>query len=260
MSGGMHSAGESHDTTWRHRSSSSTSVEGSGRTFFDDELMVPGLVRTVPRTLHTPSRHWHLVWCNERCFKPEAAGLRSMLQVVALEGGGSIICYKKEQSPYVLLCAWREVKPCLEGLERNQVQQQPLAIGVHTETAPSHERASEWARTLPAGTVTVFDELRAPALKEFLAASCGINCQDVPELEQRSLSIPELWLSQEQAQPQGIRPDDAGHQNRMRSQASSPEGTVAAMPSVQRLSVSELLRLLEENPENGLQSDVIVGV
>eukprot|EP00931_Biecheleriopsis_adriatica_P099263 TRINITY_DN7365_c0_g3_i1.p1 TRINITY_DN7365_c0_g3~~TRINITY_DN7365_c0_g3_i1.p1 ORF type:complete len:274 (-),score=36.61 TRINITY_DN7365_c0_g3_i1:66-887(-) len=273
MLGGMQMGGETDDTTLHHRSSSSTSVEGSGRSYFDGELMMPGLVRTIPRNmtsrLRTPRRHWQLAWCNEDCFKAATARLRQMLLGVALEGGGSMVCHKKakkflewltrdeQTTPYVLLCVWREAKPCLEGLE-HLVERQPLAICVHVETARSHERASEWAQTLPTNRVKIFDELRAPALKEFLATFCGINFDNVPGLEQRYSMTPELGLSdQEQFQSEGISPCHVGQRDGMETQAASNESAVAAMPSVQRLTVSELLRLLQEG---GLQTDAIVSL
>eukprot|EP00931_Biecheleriopsis_adriatica_P059787 TRINITY_DN3583_c0_g3_i1.p1 TRINITY_DN3583_c0_g3~~TRINITY_DN3583_c0_g3_i1.p1 ORF type:complete len:269 (+),score=36.30 TRINITY_DN3583_c0_g3_i1:82-888(+) len=268
MSGGGQTAGETPDATLRHRSSSSTDIEVPGQIYFRDQLMVPGPVTTLQRR---QNRHWHLVWCHEHCFKPDAAGQCRMLQGVALEGGGSLVCHKKaarflewlanNRTPYVLLSDWREAKPCLEGLERHAgaFRGQPLVTCVYTETAQIYERAHMWARGLPSNEVTVFSELSVEPLKEFLTSHCSISFQEAPEVVLTNSTAPAVWLSQGQPRPHGTASDHVVSQrSRMDAQSvASRETAVAEMRNVQRLSVSEVIRLLQEGR---LQSDAVVSV
>eukprot|EP00931_Biecheleriopsis_adriatica_P099261 TRINITY_DN7365_c0_g2_i1.p1 TRINITY_DN7365_c0_g2~~TRINITY_DN7365_c0_g2_i1.p1 ORF type:complete len:282 (-),score=19.47 TRINITY_DN7365_c0_g2_i1:218-1000(-) len=257
-------------TSYQH---SSSSTEYPDQICSDNRSMAPGAVRTIQRQAvkrmvslsKSQSRHWYLVWCHERCHKPDAAKLRDMLLKVAAEGGGSIVLHKKSnkllewlarhgESRYVLLSDWREAKPCLEGLGCSEgvVKGQPLAFCVYCESMKTYERALEWAQGIPRGMVQVFGELSGASLKEFLAACCGIRFQDVPELATMDSMTPEVWLSQNQPYPQGSVPHLVDRQVHIETQTALHEDVVPE--SEQHLSVMELLHL----HRNSWQNDVII--
>eukprot|EP00931_Biecheleriopsis_adriatica_P099262 TRINITY_DN7365_c0_g2_i2.p2 TRINITY_DN7365_c0_g2~~TRINITY_DN7365_c0_g2_i2.p2 ORF type:complete len:169 (-),score=20.23 TRINITY_DN7365_c0_g2_i2:142-648(-) len=120
-------------------------------------------------------------------------------------------------------------------------------------------RASEWAQGLPPDEVKAFSELSGEPVREFLTAHCGITFQEAPEVVPTNRMAPALVLSQDQSHPHGSTPPHVVSQrNGTEVQEASSENVTAEMPSVQHLPVSELLRLLQEDPANGLQSDVIV--
>eukprot|EP00434_Breviolum_minutum_P044238 symbB.v1.2.039493.t1/scaffold6603.1/size28196/2 len=83
------------------------------------------------------SLRWHAVWCHERCHKTDAATLRAQLQLVISRYNGELICQKTagkfklwldqerdeggkgatEESFYILLSDWRQLKPCMDILQ-----------------------------------------------------------------------------------------------------------------------------------------------
>jgi len=119
---------------------------------------------------------WSMVWCHERCHKPDLEGFREALRAAMVDAGGNLVCLKKatglhrrvqnlQAMPFVLLCDWREAKPCMELLADNSYGWSHLMI-VYTEHMKQFKMASRWAEeqcdqhvvhVIPSTTIT--DEL-----------------------------------------------------------------------------------------------------
>lgn len=71
---------------------------------------------------------WLMIWCHERCYKPERSELRAHLTDVAMSLNAGILCMKKavkyetwmkrsNSRTHVLITDWREAKPCLQAMQ-----------------------------------------------------------------------------------------------------------------------------------------------
>jgi len=99
---------------------------------------------------------WSMIWCHERCHKPDMEEFRKALQE-AIEGvGGELVCLKKasvferwlhrmQPFPYVMLCDWREAKPCMEVWEQLDNTAPRFTI-VCTSNMKQFKVASKWAQ------------------------------------------------------------------------------------------------------------------
>jgi len=103
---------------------------------------------------------WRVVWCHERCHKPDNEGQRAQLKEVTGTAGASLVCLKKaskyadwlrkgQRPAYILLTDWREVKPCLGFASKIAVSNQPTFTVVLCEEQRHFERAHAWAEALP---------------------------------------------------------------------------------------------------------------
>mmetsp|Transcript_121640 Transcript_121640/g.305937 ORF Transcript_121640/g.305937 Transcript_121640/m.305937 type:complete len:296 (-) Transcript_121640:115-1002(-) len=106
---------------------------------------------------------WTLVWCSERCCKPEQEEIRKGLASAARKAGGKLMCVRKAAKfsawfsakcrlPLVLVVDWREVKPCMEYLDTvkeagNGFNSMPAVVVVLAGTPAIFKRASAWAKT-----------------------------------------------------------------------------------------------------------------
>jgi len=113
----------------------------------DDELLFEGRVRAS----------WLLIWCHERCYKPERSALRAHLTEVAMSLSAGILCVKKavkyeawmkrtNNKFHVLITDWREAKPCVHAVEESQQEDSwPEMIIILCDLPKSHENAVQWA-------------------------------------------------------------------------------------------------------------------
>lgn len=140
----------------------------------------PNSPRRSPTNSTNSTLTWRLVWCHERCHKPENEGLRALLGDAARSAGAALVCFKKaskfavwlwsaQRPPYILLTDWRELKPCINTAKQVHISNQPTFTVVFCQEARLHERASAWAKSLPprADPVHVCKDLTF--LKTFLA-------------------------------------------------------------------------------------------
>jgi len=113
------------------------------------------------------SLRWHAVWCHERCHKTDAATLRAQLQLVISRYNGELICQKTagkfklwldqerdeggkgttEESFYILLSDWRQLKPCMDILQEGG--EQPAAVILLCEQAKGVAKAQLWNDSRP---------------------------------------------------------------------------------------------------------------
>jgi len=110
------------------------------------------------------SLRWHAVWCHERCHKTDAATLRAQLQLVISRYNGELICQKTagkfklwldqergkgatEESFYILLSDWRQLKPCMDILQEGV--EQPAAVILLCEQAKGVAKAQLWNDSRP---------------------------------------------------------------------------------------------------------------
>lgn len=121
------------------------------------------------------SREWEVVWCHERCFKPEAQPFRKKIRVLANMHRADLGSVKKieklllhfqhleKQVPPVrfqffgIATDWREAKPCLKILRRTEDIQSGIQLtSVHAQIRPKflvvfcenelqHKKAIHWA-------------------------------------------------------------------------------------------------------------------
>jgi len=103
---------------------------------------------------------WRILWCHERCHKPDNEGRRAQLNEVTRTAGASLVCLKKaskygdwlrkgQRPPYILLTDWREVKPCLGIASQVMLSNQPTFTVVLCEEQSHFDRAHAWAGALP---------------------------------------------------------------------------------------------------------------
>jgi len=114
-----------------------------------------------------PKGWWRLIWCHERCHKPENEMLCNALRRAVRDMGASLICLKKanqfvdwlqrtQRPPYVLVTDWREAQPCLQSLQQGASRadggrselDMPACVVVLCNSLRQFGRASEWARNL----------------------------------------------------------------------------------------------------------------
>lgn len=123
-----------------------------------------------------------LVWCNERCHKTDF-DLRLQMQDLAGEAGLSLVPLKKAKrfagwlqkhsetmSPYILVCEWREAKPCFEALQETGLQA-PELLFCMPEADSAVRRARSWARFMVESStldVRVVEDM--PSLQDELSA------------------------------------------------------------------------------------------
>lgn len=105
-------------------------------------------------------KSWRVVWCHERCHKPDNEGRREELDEVTGTAGASLVCLKKaskygdwlrrgQRPAYILLTDWREVKPCLGIASQAALSNQPTFTVVLCEEQCQFHRAQAWAEALP---------------------------------------------------------------------------------------------------------------
>jgi len=118
---------------------------------------------------------WCLVWCHERCHKPENMELRKSINAAAKEVDAALVCMRKankfelwldraEHAPFALLTDWREAKPCIQTLSLQPPSNRPACTVLLCTMERQFERASSWAQALPprADPVIVCRELSSP--------------------------------------------------------------------------------------------------
>mmetsp|Transcript_47895 Transcript_47895/g.111896 ORF Transcript_47895/g.111896 Transcript_47895/m.111896 type:complete len:296 (+) Transcript_47895:166-1053(+) len=100
---------------------------------------------------------WLLVWCHERCYKPERLELRVHLTDTAMKLSAGILRMKKavkyeawskrtDNKLHVLITDWREAKPCVHAVEESQQKDSwPEVIIILCDLPKSHENAMQWA-------------------------------------------------------------------------------------------------------------------
>jgi len=101
-------------------------------------------------------RAWQVIWCHERCYKPECKKPRCELASIVRQAGGSLLCMKKSQQftmwlatkqkpAYFLVADWRETKPCIDALEEADATHWPFRVIVLCDTPKQFKKASHWA-------------------------------------------------------------------------------------------------------------------
>eukprot|EP00435_Cladocopium_sp_Y103_P010583 s2319_g2.t1 len=99
---------------------------------------------------------WLMIWCHERCYKPERSELRAHLTDVAMSLNAGILCMKKavkyetwmkrsNNRTHVLITDWREAKPCLNAMEESRPREWPETMIILCDLPKSHENAISWA-------------------------------------------------------------------------------------------------------------------
>lgn len=100
---------------------------------------------------------WLMIWCHERCYKPERSELRAHLTDVAMSLNAGILCMKKavkyeswmkrtNSRTHVLITDWREAKPCLQAMTADSRQREwPETMIILCDLPKSHENAMSWA-------------------------------------------------------------------------------------------------------------------
>lgn len=117
---------------------------------------------------------WQLIWCHERCHKPELDGFRSTMIKCLQEACGRLVCLKKAASlerrlshimkvPAVLLTDWREAKPCMQVLAESPNLNGVVTVVVYTE-CKQLRAARCWAADLPRSLKTQFPVTILPHL------------------------------------------------------------------------------------------------
>jgi len=104
---------------------------------------------------------WLLVWCEERCHKPENMSTKQSITEAAGRLGGTTMCMRKAAKlstwldrtrratpPFVLLVSWREVKPCIEVFTTQPNGTRPAYIVVLADTPKVFDKASAWANSV----------------------------------------------------------------------------------------------------------------
>jgi len=126
---------------------------------------------------------WNIVWCYERCFKPENDERRVKLTELAQSASATLGMFKKthkfaaklakaQRPPYILLTDWREAKPSLQVAAQEPVHNQPVfSVVACDEEEKVYERAKQWMDELPPRTdpVHVTKEDGLKTLKQFVA-------------------------------------------------------------------------------------------
>eukprot|EP00927_Polykrikos_kofoidii_P000356 TRINITY_DN10130_c0_g1_i1.p1 TRINITY_DN10130_c0_g1~~TRINITY_DN10130_c0_g1_i1.p1 ORF type:complete len:330 (+),score=54.52 TRINITY_DN10130_c0_g1_i1:66-992(+) len=133
----------------------------------------------------TPAKGCSLIWCNERCFKPDHETQRAGLTRATRESGVDLVLFRKAgrfslwldktgacpQQHYSIITSWREAKPCFEAIIAKNAL--PVVFIVLCESAVFHKRASFWASSVQATSGTrlaVVDDVSEAAL-----LACGVN-------------------------------------------------------------------------------------
>lgn len=99
---------------------------------------------------------WLMIWCHERCYKPERSELRAHLTDVAMSLNAGILCMKKavkyetwmkrsNSRTHVLITDWREAKPCLQAMQDGGQREWPETMIILCDLPKSHENAVSWA-------------------------------------------------------------------------------------------------------------------
>jgi len=128
---------------------------------------------------HDPKGWWRLVWCHERCHKPEHEDRCHTIQAEIHDLGASLVCLKKaskfacwlQRAPrplYVLITDWREAQPCVQFLGESSQQpriSRPAFTLVLCSTSRQASRAAEWVRGVSSsvGPVFVCESSNVPA-------------------------------------------------------------------------------------------------
>mmetsp|Transcript_83786 Transcript_83786/g.233694 ORF Transcript_83786/g.233694 Transcript_83786/m.233694 type:complete len:268 (-) Transcript_83786:140-943(-) len=118
---------------------------------------------------------WRLVWCHERCHKPENEARRQAMGNEIVQLGAGLVCMKKakqfglwiEREPrpvYVLVTDWREAQPCMHAVSQHSNNNRPIFTIVICDSERQQSRAAEWAKHLPAdvGMVQVHERSHIP--------------------------------------------------------------------------------------------------
>jgi hypothetical protein len=110
---------------------------------------------------------WRLVWCHERCHKPENESRRHALSSAASQLGAGLVCFKKarrfelwiersRRPTYALLTDWREAQPCMQAILKNRERNQPAYVVVLCDSGRQLGRAHQWAKRLPEDVGRIF--------------------------------------------------------------------------------------------------------
>jgi len=100
---------------------------------------------------------WKLIWCHERCHKPENDTHRQAMSDAALESGGSAMCFKKakqlgrwisnRQMPeLVLVTDWREAQPAAAELAQSGGGEELRMMVVLCDCQSQLKKAAAWVR------------------------------------------------------------------------------------------------------------------
>jgi len=131
------------------------------------------------------------VWCNECCFKPASNTQRQSMAMAVRAAGGSLSCVRRapqfekwlaatEQSDYVLLTRWREVKPCIAVLTECDVTQQPFSIILQCDSPKEFNKACDWAQQYSALHVRHMPDVHVCSSLEPFASFFAALAQQIP--------------------------------------------------------------------------------
>ncbi|CAK9110744.1 unnamed protein product [Durusdinium trenchii] len=120
---------------------------------------------------------WLMIWCHERCYKPERE-LRAHLTDVAMNLSAGILCMKKavkyetwmkrtKNRFHVLITDWREAKPCMNAVEESLQTDWPEMIIVLCDLPKSHENALQWASKQDSNKAKIHVLLESPDQQHF---------------------------------------------------------------------------------------------
>jgi hypothetical protein len=149
---------------------------------------------------------WKLVWCQERCHKPDMTLMYTVLAKAARKAGGVLVCHRKAAKyigwratnvePHILLTDWREVKPSMQGL--NELtgaghSKFPVFIYVLETKTQTFHRVAAWAKSFRERDVAVLSEL---ASHHQFAESCAEKLRNQSALS--TMNYQEERLSNEE--------------------------------------------------------------
>lgn len=205
------------DMTCLRRTSAS-----SASSYFEAESDANGSPAPSPKT-------WRVVWCHERCHKPDNEERRMQLNEATGTAGASLVCLKKaskyadwlrkgQRPAYILLTDWREVKPCLGFASQVALSNQPTFTVVLCEEQSHFDRAQAWAEALPprADPVHICKDLKF--LEAFLNKYSARTANGV--------STPRTQLS--------FATDPAAHQRNFQFNCQDSSLLLATMPQAQQ--------------------------
>jgi len=103
---------------------------------------------------------WTMVWCHERCHKPDSEAFRRELAESVEHMQGNLVLLRKAcglerwtaeapSAPWILLTDWREAKPSVQFLCGSTLARQPDMIVVYTDGERQSRRSAGWCRELP---------------------------------------------------------------------------------------------------------------
>lgn len=136
---------------------------------------------------------WQLVWCHERCSKPDKNLDREDITSAAAEAGFHTVLVKKAAKygdwlttrsrvhvQHVLVTSWREAKPCIARLMQLPAGRRPRAIAVFCELPCDFIRASRWSASEEAADIPLeLVSSKEQLITTVLDLGIHFNCSDV---------------------------------------------------------------------------------